>query len=235
MSNYATLFHGYFPIQVEPYFSTPGGDVMPDIVLISTDYKRWALVEVELETHSFTSHILPQLSKLIRARSDDKIDRELQRKIGTEVDLEQISRATFADPEVILVTHGSSEKYATKIAALGVKRIDVSIHSSDSEPNQHILIVQDFGTTLRDLGVTAKKSMNPLTPNCWTVESAELARRLDGDHEVVVVLDGNSARWHISPFETYVILRQPTNMSEHSSRFEFNVFIEPESGIVFLN
>ncbi len=234
MSNAATLFHGYYPIQVEPYFSTPGGDVMPDIVLISTDFKRWALVEVELETHSFKSHILPQLSKLKRAVSDEKIDRQLQQKIGHPVDLEQISVATFTNPEVVLVTHGSSAKYATKIEALGVKRIDLSIHSSNTEPNQHILIAQDFGTTLRALGVRALKSRNPLTSSCWTVESPELAKILDGAHEAVIVMDGNSARWPISSFDNYVILRQPTNMSEVSSRFELNVFIEPESGIVFL-
>ena len=38
--------------------------VEADIALVSKDYSHWYICEVELSTHSFESHIIPQIKKL---------------------------------------------------------------------------------------------------------------------------------------------------------------------------
>ena len=72
-NNLSSLFPEYFGKLFEPYFRTPAGDVKPDLVLIRHDYKGWMLVEVEIEGHSPSAHILPQLAKLTFASSNSEV------------------------------------------------------------------------------------------------------------------------------------------------------------------
>jgi hypothetical protein len=64
----ADIFPGYVCVQFKATVQSHLGNAQPDLVLIDSHYRSWTVVEVELEHHSFSAHVEPQMRKLISGR-----------------------------------------------------------------------------------------------------------------------------------------------------------------------
>ena len=166
--NVGQIMPGYESWQFEPLIRTPGGDTKPDLIFVNLEQNVWFLVEVEVETHSFRSHILPQISKMRRCEDGEEvIDQYLNlgNTLNSEVDYRELFERR---PGVLLITHGTSEHFSYEIEALGVERIDLSIFQCSDGPYDPILRIQDRASVLVDTGVYASRGTGAWNRH-WTL------------------------------------------------------------------
>ncbi len=221
-----SLWPGYWGVRLEPLFETSGGDVQPDLVLVNRRHGSWAVVEVELEGHSVKSHVLPQLSKLCRARGDERLAQQLIERGLSQMSLERLSEIVVQRPNVFLVTHGSTLAYSAKLADLGVEALDIDIHAHP--PNDYVLEVRDRTSRFVALECVARRSVRSLTPYLWTVVGELPASVLARSH-VRVEVDSLAANWTLRVASDGIILRQPTDLPLGQQVVQGRVLWSPES------
>ncbi len=221
-----SLWPGFWGVRLEPLFETSGGDVQPDLVLVNKQHGSWALVEVELEGHSVKSHVLPQLSKLCRARGDERLAQQLIDSGLSQMSLEQVSEIVVKRPKVFLVTHGSTVAYSEKLLDLGVEALDIDIHTHP--PNDYLLEVRDRTTRFIALDCIARRNTRSLTPYLWTVVGA-MPDSVLAKSRVRVEVDSVAATWSLRAASDGIILRQPTDLPLGPEVVQGRVLWSPES------
>jgi len=65
------LFPGYHCVRFSPKVESEYGNHEPDLVLVDHRYREWIVVEAELEHHSLTSHVEPQVRCFAYGRYDE--------------------------------------------------------------------------------------------------------------------------------------------------------------------
>jgi hypothetical protein len=99
--------------------------VRPDLVLIDREYFEWVLVEVEKFSHSWSSHVSPQLEKFRSARVGDREVASIA-EIAPDLDLSRLrSLVLNATPRILVVCNGTpawSDHFLTSDAELMVVR-----------------------------------------------------------------------------------------------------------------
>ena len=80
----------------------------PDLALIDRSYAMWAVVEVELESHSLEHHVLPQIQAFTTGRYDFKHANLIHRK-DPKLNLESLRNLiTYVPPVVVVVVNARS-------------------------------------------------------------------------------------------------------------------------------
>jgi hypothetical protein len=209
-NNISSLFPEYFGKIFEPYFRTPAGDVKPDLVLIRHDYKGWMLVEVEVEGHSPSAHILPQLAKLTFAMSNDEVLGHFVDHFSDSHNAKDMERALSTKPEVVLVIHGSSDGFQLELKKLGVVSLDVEIHSFP--PNEYILEVFDRAENFIDTGLICARSSNIATQYVWVLPTIEGLPYDQLNQNIEVRVNEESSIWRIEQKKNNYLLRQPSDI-----------------------
>ena len=209
-NNISSLFPEYFGKIFEPYFRTPAGDVKPDLVLIRHDYKGWMLVEVEVEGHSPSAHILPQLAKLTFASSNDEVLGHFVDHFSDSHNVKDLELALINEPEVTLVIHGSSDSFQTELSKLGVTSLDVEIHSFP--PDEYILEVFDRAENFIETGLICVRSSSIATQYVWVLPNIDglLYEQLGQNIEIKVA--DTSSIWRIEHKKNNYLLRQPSDI-----------------------
>lgn len=237
--NLSAIFPHHIGAQLEPFIKTAAGNVKPDIVLVRKDFNGWALVEVEVDTHSFGSHILPQLTKLRYAVSDSNLVNALhselkKRKQVVEDDFTKLLSALEKPPSVYLLIHGSSHDVEHHLETLKVEAIDLEVHLSATQANEYLLVANDRTRTLKSLDIRVDRSPNPLTKRFW-VTSGNLPDEVSPKGEQILVsLDGEVAIWSLTRTENGAFLRQPSELSVPDNIVSASVFYDAESGVIHL-
>lgn len=211
--NAKSLFPEHLAIKIDPYFETAAGDVQPDIVLIRIDGTGWGLVEVEVEGHSWTSHILPQLSKLKRATSTNMRRNDLKKietKFLPEIDQKLLTSALEMKPDVYLAIHGSSISSRDRLSELEVHTHDLTIYSSP--PNDYILLSEPSFISPPILRSVANRHANPMFRNFWIIRDQHLASTLAGRNSVLVEAFDERGYWTYTVTGEDVLLSVPSTM-----------------------
>lgn len=209
-NNISSLFPEYFGKIFEPYFKTPAGDVKPDLVLIRYDYKGWMLVEVEVEGHSPSAHILPQLAKLTFASSTDDVLRCFVDHFSESHNVMDLELALSNKPEVTLVIHGSSDSFQAELNKLGVTSLDIEIHSFP--PDEYILEVFDRAENFIDTGLICARSSNIATQYVWILPHIDGLPFEQLQQNIEVRVADTSSIWRIEQKNTNYLLRQPSDI-----------------------
>lgn len=209
-NNISSLFPEYFGKIFEPYFKTPAGDVKPDLVLIRHDYKGWMLVEVEVEGHSPSAHILPQLAKLTFASSNDEVLDHFVDNFSDSHNVNDLENALSHDPEVTLVIHGSSESFQIELYKLGVTSLDIEIHSFP--PDEYILEVFDRAENFIDTGLICTRSSSIATQYVWVLPNIEGLPYANLNQNIEIRVGDSSSIWRIEHKKNNYLLRQPSDI-----------------------
>ncbi len=209
-NNISSLFPEYFGKIFEPYFKTPAGDVKPDLVLIRHDYKGWMLVEVEVEGHSPSAHILPQLAKLTFASSNEEVLGHFVDHFSDSHNVKNIELALSGKPEVTLVIHGSSDGFQTELNKLGVTSLDIEVHSFP--PNEYILEVFDRAENFIDTGLICTRSSSIATQYVWVLPNIYGLPYEQLNQNIEVRVDNTSSIWRIEQKKSNYLLRQPSDI-----------------------
>ncbi len=78
----------------------------PDLALVERNYQMWVVVEVELEKHSLTHHVVPQVRTFVTGRYDPSHAINLQGK-DPSLDLEKLENLFTYRPPVVSVVVNS--------------------------------------------------------------------------------------------------------------------------------
>ncbi|AGY60725.1 hypothetical protein [Gloeobacter kilaueensis] len=90
---YCIVFNGCFLYEQRAY--------RPDLALIAKDYSHWFVIEVELASHSFEGHILPQVKAFRYGEPQASCSRALASQLG--ISFEQAQTLTLYVPCVTTV------------------------------------------------------------------------------------------------------------------------------------
>jgi hypothetical protein len=107
------------------------GAVHPDLALIDVEYRGWTVVEVELEHHSLTVHVEPQMRRLVNG---EYTSGHADFLIGQNEDLDRERMARLVrtcEPEFLVVVPEDDANWRPTLSNLGVKLGVVKVFSDD--------------------------------------------------------------------------------------------------------
>ena len=78
----------------------------PDLAIVHRKYRMWAVVEVEMEHHSLTHHVIPQINTFCTGRYGDS-HAELIHHRDETLDLDHLANLTSYFPPVVMVVVNS--------------------------------------------------------------------------------------------------------------------------------
>lgn len=231
--NISALFPDYVGALVEPYFSTPAGDVQPDIVIVKRDASGWGLVEVEVEGHSWASHILPQMNKLKLSNVGNLKINKIHSFFKDQFTETEIANAMSSDPAVFLAIHGSATGGKDRLQQLCVEVVELDVFSSP--PNDYILVLKEVIESGQEIETIARRATNPLFPRFWKITNADLLGKLSSATSVLVNFDGKVGYWDCMTDGQAVTISQPSQMEINPNVQEAKVSFDTANGELLLS
>jgi len=115
------LFPGYLCCRFNARVTSEEGVAQADLALIDTEYRGWAVVEVELEHHPLESHVEPQLRRLVNGEYTlDHAEYLFNQNPG--LDRERLRRLIkTCEPEFLVLVPEESTEWRSTLSNLGVK------------------------------------------------------------------------------------------------------------------
>ncbi len=124
------LFPGYWCLKFNELINSDFGSVKADMVLIDEQYRGWTIIEAELEHHSFTGHVEPQMQKLVNGRYEQKHADAILREMP-EMEKHRLSNLIRnTDPEFLVVVPKSDSNWRPTLSNMGVKMATIEIYSN---------------------------------------------------------------------------------------------------------
>lgn len=120
---------------VVPYkktvYATDGSSAQADLAFIDKRYREWTVVEVEMNRHSLSGHVLPQVRTLKEALYDESDAAYLKNK-EPGLDLERlVDLVTLTAPTVAVIVNKPDSEWDLALGNLGVPQIVVEVFRSD--------------------------------------------------------------------------------------------------------
>ena len=121
------LFPGYWCLAFNELIESKYGSVKADMVLIDEQYRGWTVIEAELEHHSFSRHVEPQMRKLVNGKYGQEHANAILR---VKPDLEHNRLKVLiknSDPDFLVVVPKSDQHWKSTLANMGIKMAVVEI------------------------------------------------------------------------------------------------------------
>jgi hypothetical protein len=214
-------FHYCFPFEVDIYFL--GQKARPDLILIEKNYRDWWLVEVELERHSWFSHIQIQIDKILNADITERHIKKLD-KYSNILDLARLNKLMSTVKHKTLVIVDSEPKtWMDDLQSTEARLMTVQVYRNST--NEHIIRCD---TTLPQTGSPIVSYLRPsnegLFPGWLEIESPHRLNYSTG--KVVIECDNQFFECNLKEFGGKSYLIPP-------SRFRF-VPLNPSNRLVLL-
>lgn len=138
-----------------------------DLAMISTDYRYWVVVEVELEGHSLYNHVIPQVRTLRDAAyRADCVEYFLRKR--PNLDRCKLTQMLMGDPpEILVLVNKANEEWRRELRRYGVHMVVFDIYRSRN--NRHIFLVEGEAPRLEHSFLT--ELYWSLMPRCLVVAS----------------------------------------------------------------
>jgi hypothetical protein len=129
------IFPGFFCGPFTPLVESEHGTSRPDLVLVDERYRNWFVVEVELEHHSLSGHVEPQIRRLANGVYTDVHAEALFNALpGTSLtDLTRLVRST--QPGVVVIVPELRASWMPSLKALGATLVVLQV-LEDGEGNR---------------------------------------------------------------------------------------------------
>ena len=169
---------------------SPNGSARADLAMISTDYNRWVVIEVEMSHHDLYSHVLPQVRSLREARYTSGYANYIHEKCP-ELDIDKLSSMMLGDqPDILVIVNKPNEEWQKELRRYGVHMMVFEIFRSRQNRNIFVIdgeppkIAQNF---LSELSFG-------LLPRCLTLSSpANLS--VNPGVKIPVLVEGQITYW----------------------------------------
>jgi len=173
--------------------STDYGKGRPDLALIDREYRCWWVVEVELDNHSFNSHVEGQVRKFATGvYTDDHVD-ALMREIPS------LNRDRLADmmlgepPQVLVLVTDDVPEWRAELRRYGVQVGVIQIFRDDLD--EVILRVDGDQPSGYSTEVVSECTADSLLQNILRLHSPGALGTLG---RVDLLIEGESSRWVIT-------------------------------------
>ena len=128
-------FHHCFEFEVDMYYL--GDKVRPDLILIEKNYRDWWLVEVELERHSWLSHIQVQIDKILNADITPVHINKLK-KHSEKLDLKRLEQMmTNVKHKTLVIVDSEPKGWMEDLQSTEARLMTVQVYRNST--NDHII------------------------------------------------------------------------------------------------
>jgi len=187
------LFPGYLCVPFNELVESPHGQSRADLALIDRRYRGWVVVEVELDHHSLSRHVEPQLRRLSNGRYEDRHAQAMCRMNSLLDPLKTEVMVRSAAPEFMVIVPREMTEWRTTLSNMGIKLTTLQVFASRTGKR----VVQQAGDKprewedeiltrlLRNDGFAAR-GLRVESPGCLT----NLA-------QVSIISDGQITTWRV--------------------------------------
>ena len=188
-----SLFPGYVCAPFNELVESPHGQSRADLALVDRRYRGWVVVEVELDHHSLSRHVEPQMRRLSNGRYEDRHAQALHRvnpfldRLKTEV------MVRSAAPEFMVIVPKETTEWRATLSNMGIKLTTLQVFASRTGRR----IVQQGGDRPReweDEIVTRLLRNDGFAARGLQVESPGNLSYLD---RVSIISDGQLTTWRV--------------------------------------
>jgi hypothetical protein len=161
-------FHHCFPFEVDMYYL--GDKVRPDLILIEKNYRDWWLVEVELERHSWLSHIQAQIDKILNADITETHIKKLDKFSGI-LDLGRLNKLmSTVNHKTLVIVDSEPKAWMEDLQSTDARLMTVQVYRNAT--NDHIIRCDtDLPQTGSPIISYLKPSKEGLFPGWLEIES----------------------------------------------------------------
>ena len=184
------LFPNYLCVKFKASVQSEFGTSQADLALVDVQYRGWVVVEAELEHHSLSHHVEPQMRRLSSGRYDDSHARALCAN-SIDLDLERVEQMILScDPEFLFVVPIELSEWRTTLSNMGVKLAAVQVFVDDR--NRRLLAYDGDSPTQRPDEFVSNLVPSAITANAFEVE---LPAALTDENVVTILIDGQLTTW----------------------------------------
>lgn len=123
------LFPGYWCLRFVAAVQSDYGTSRADMVLVDKEYRGWTIVEAELEHHSLSSHVEPQMRRLVNGFYGEDHAKAICAQ-SPDLDKDKISRLIRnTEPEFLVIVPKEVAEWRTTLSNLGVRLSVVEVYS----------------------------------------------------------------------------------------------------------
>lgn len=161
------LFEHYHLVTFKKSVESEHGAVIPDLALVGHDYSDWIVIEVEMAVHSFSSHVEPQLIKLLMGDYTQAHARHLSEN-HEQLEYNRLSDMVKGEqPEILIVVNYPVPRWREKIDAHGGRVLVFQPFVSDR--NRYSFLVDGF-LPEPDSEIVSRCRRDPAVPKMLLVE-----------------------------------------------------------------
>jgi hypothetical protein len=123
------LFPDYYCITFRGTFRDEGRSARPDLALVARNFSHWFVIEVELVSHSFEGHVLPQIRTLERGEPDEDCVGVLSQRLNISRQRAK-TLLTLIPRRLAVVANKRDGFWEAGLRAHGVSLLTVSVYES---------------------------------------------------------------------------------------------------------
>ena len=192
---------------------SPEGSARADLAMISTDYRHWVVVEVEMSRHDLYRHVIPQVRTLRGASYTQEYVAYIHDKCPA-LDKEKLSDMMRGDPpDVLVIVNKPNADWQKEMRRYGAHMMVFEIFRSVL--NKTIFVIDGEPPRLAQ-SFLSELSFG-LLPRCLTL-SSPAALPVEPGVRFRILIDGQITYWERFHTATGVYLTPVGNLPIHPGR-----------------
>jgi len=212
------LFPSFYCGRFSPSITSDYGTAQPDLVLIDKDLRYWLVVEVELEHHSLSGHVEPQIRRLANGYFDDSHAMVLSNLFSLDFgDMKRLVRNL--EPTILVIVPEVRRDWEKPLRTLGAKLMVFQIFETSEAHRAYLVEGEEPEVFHSDqIGIV---TIPPGIENI--LEFRGISRSLIPDR-INIEIEGRITQWQVHSTATSVLLtpngRFPINPKVSSRSFK---------------
>ena len=187
------IFPDYYCLDFKIKIQSEYGNTIPDFALISKDYSKWIIGEIELITHNLSTHVLPQIEKFGSGEYDETLIAEKLCSKFNFLDKEQV-RILLNDqtPEIFVIANELRDEWKYPLKLRSAKLFSLEVYSSAHK--ERIIHFCGESTPSRLKKITRGKPGAPISHMATIYLENALIDKKETD-TVTLIVDGALSEW----------------------------------------
>lgn len=164
-----SLFPGYICTRFNALVESDYGSSRADLVLVDAEYRGWTIVEAELEHHSLSHHVEPQMRRLVNGRYVDAHAHAIVQN-QPAIDLQRmLGLVRSKEPDFLVVVPSEIPEWRSTLGNLGVGIAVIEIYSDDF--GRRVVTFQGEKAEEWDQGHVTRLKRDGVLPRAFRLET----------------------------------------------------------------
>ena len=211
-----SLFPGYRCTQFNALVQSDYGSSRADMVLIDHEYRGWTIVEAELEHHSLTQHVEPQMRRLVNGIYGDS---HFEAIASALPDLDRVRLSAMintVEPDFMVVVPKEDVEWRATLANLGVSLAIVEVFA-DHLGRRVVTFSGDSPRSWSD-GHLSFLSRDGFLPRAFRLETSSVIPDVEA---LALVYEGYLTTWRVvrARRATYILPNGSLDLEEDARYF----------------